>query len=93
MSKYENLCIISDDDIQIIFFYGNIQWNSKSESLKNVFLYIYIFNQDISLKISLKSLKFGVLIASTHIEVTVSHISYLGLSYIFMKSRRIMCKN
>ena len=63
MSKYENLCIISDDDIQIIFFYGNIQWNSKSESLKNVFLYIYIFNQDISLKISLKSLKFGVLIA------------------------------
>ena len=59
-----------------------------SENLKN--FSPYFLNQDTSLNISPTYFKFGTPINSTHMEGTVSQIFYIGLSFHFMNSRKII---
>ena len=58
---------------------------------KLMFLYIFL-DQDISLDISLIHFKVGVHKDSTYMQGTVCQISYLGLSFLYMESRKIICK-
>ena len=50
----------------------------------------YCLNQDISLNIHLTSITFHMLIENILMEGTVSQNSNLGLSFNFMKSRKIL---
>ena len=54
--------------------------------------FAYFLNQDTSLNIQLKHLKFGIHIDSTHMEGKLSHIFHLCYSFHFMKSRTFICK-
>ena len=51
--------------------------------IEKLVLFHIFLNQDISLNISLRHLKFGVCIDNNQMEGTVSHIFYLGPSYFF----------
>ena len=55
------------------------------------FQYIF-FNWIISVIHEAKVTKLGTHVVNDHSEGTVSQICYLGLSFHFMKSRKLSCK-
>ena len=57
---------------------------SKKRLIKYLFFHFYFLNMDILLNIKLPVIKFCTGIKNTHMEGTVSQISYLGLSFSFI---------
>ena len=55
-------------------------------------IHFYFFNSDISLINNFPIIKFHMPIENTQIEGSVSQILYIGPSFYFMKSRKIVMK-
>ena len=66
------------------------QWGGQE--MEYWFFNFYFLNQDISLNIYFPSIKIHILIENILMEGTVSQNVYLGLSFNFMKSRKIFIK-
>ena len=62
---------------------------SQSESLKIQFFWQLCLNQEISLDTSLKKMKFGMPVDSTHMEGSLSHLSLVFLKEILKKIQKI----
>ena len=60
------------------------------EKLENWLFNFYFLNQNISLNINFPIIKFHIHIENIWMEGTVSQILYLGPSFDFMKSRKII---
>ena len=56
-------------------------------------MFFSIIFKDILVNISHEHLKCCMLVENSHMEGTVSQILYLGISFHFMKSRKIICNN
>ena len=72
-------------DIKHIKITGTETKWTKSEH-KNLKLFIYFFNKDISLNITLIRLRFSIHVNKGQLEGRVSQILYLGPGSNFMKS-------
>ena len=64
-----------------------------SGKFENLFFHQHFLNMDISLNRQQKLLKFCFCVPYYHIEGSVSQIFYLGLSFCFMKSRKLSFKS
>ena len=56
------------------------------------FFFLYFVNKNISFNIPWRILKFEILINEGYMEGTMSQNFYLGLSFCFIKSRKLSLK-
>ena len=61
-----------------------MKFYSKKRQIKYLFFHFYFLNMDILLTNKLPIITFYTDIENTHMEGTVSQISYLGLSFNFI---------
>ena len=90
MQLNSHLNTLSNDINYIIIVLRGIVW--ECWELKKLIIHKLFLNTDISLNILTKCLTFSLCIVHYHIEGTVSQIFYLGLSFCFMKSRKLSFK-